>query len=133
MSAEELCSRLIRAGEALGPYLRTWIDQVSRARKIVLEGEGIHPELIATIRALGLGTGVLVLETDPIRLYQTLLGRSTRFQNLSDPRRHAVVAMNRQYGLWLRERAERLHVPWLNSQPWASLADRIVGVTVNTP
>ena len=123
---EDLCSCLVRAGEALAPHLQSWINQVPVGRNVVLEGEGIEPALITSVAKSGAGVGVVVIETDVERIYKTLSNRSKSFAALTEPRRRAVASMNQLYGLWLQQRAREQDVAWVHSQPWVSLADRII-------
>jgi hypothetical protein len=37
-----------------------------------------------------------------------------------------VVEMNLRYGQWLRDAAEDEQQPWVSSQPWTTLPDRVL-------
>lgn len=71
---------------------------------------------------------VYVVEDDPDRLHETFSRRSSasRFLALSPAEQRGVVAMNVDYGAWLRAEAEARGQPWVTSWPWATLPERLL-------
>lgn len=123
--AVELCGRLIAAAEAATPLLHSLILDRPTSAGLIVEGERVHPQLVAKLGHEGMARGVLVVETEVQRLYETLVGRSPGFRRLSEARRRCVAEMNGLYGQWLLEQGARFGIPCISSQPWPSLADRI--------
>jgi 2-phosphoglycerate kinase len=124
--AVELCALLIAAANAAIPVVRSLIAECPGTAGLIVEGERIHPQLIAELEREGRASGVLVVETDAERLYDTLISRSPGFRRLAESRRRCVAEMDRLYGQWLLEQGSRLGVPCISSQPWTSLPDRIL-------
>lgn len=127
-----LRDQLVAWTERLHPHIDRAIRPLVHA---IVEGEGIDHRLACRwppdeVRV------VYVIETDADALHRTFASRASadRYLALSDSERHAVVEMNRRYGLWLRAAAETNGQPWVPSQPWSTLADRVlaaVGLAVN--
>jgi hypothetical protein len=51
---------------------------------------------------------------------------------LSRVEQAAVVEMNRLYGVWLQDQAEKYRQAWIPAQPWATLAERLLAA-IATP
>ena len=129
LPANDLLSRLFHEGLALEMYLSSLISSWLIAKKSsILEGEGVVPKLASQFVITSEVNPIFIIETDIKRLYQTLYGRSKAFQILSEPRRQRVCEMNSLYGEWLRSEAELYNLPWVPSQPWASLPDRVLEI-----
>jgi hypothetical protein len=122
----ELLGLLVAAAEAAIPYL---VEQVA-ALSVggvgwVLEGERVHPELVERMVEDGVARGVFIVETDALRLHNTLLDRLPGFKCLMAPRQRAVAELDRQYNLWLIKEAHRRGLCALPSQPWQTLPARV--------
>jgi 2-phosphoglycerate kinase len=124
LPAEVLCARLIAAAEAAIPRIRAQLDACHTGA--IIEGERVHPALIETMERTGRARGVLIIETDAARLHATLIGRSRRFGELCSARQWRVAETDAQYGRWLRAEAVRRGLSIVDSQPFATLADRIL-------
>lgn len=123
----ELCWRLIAAAEAAIPYLLGQIATLAAAGEgWILEGERVHPELIEQAARDGTARGVLIIETDALRLFQTLHERLPGFKTLRESRQRAVAELDSLYNLWLSEEASRRGVECVASQPWHTLAERLL-------
>jgi 2-phosphoglycerate kinase len=120
----QLCDLLIGGAEAAMPFVDRQVTAC--AGGAVIEGERIHPALIARLAAARRARGVLIIEADAARLHDTLMARSRGFRKISEPRRHAVAEVDRLYGQWLSVQATTLAIPCLSSQPWETLADRVL-------
>jgi hypothetical protein len=93
------------------------------------EVAAIHPQVIRRLEDMGRARGVLIIEPDAERLYDTLLQGSRGFRRISERRRRAVAELDRLYGSWLAIQAQELGVQWVPSQPWNTLADRVMTAT----
>jgi hypothetical protein len=125
--ADWLCAELVRWTARLHPYIdRLVADLVSRGGGLI-EGQGIDPRAAGSWDPAAVRV-VYVIETDPGVLDRTFAGRASahRYLALGPAERRAVVEMNRRYGLWLREAADTHQQPWVASQPWESLPERVM-------
>jgi hypothetical protein len=99
----------------------------------VIEGEGVDPRLFRD-GATSAAQPVYVIEDDAGRLHATFAARPSgaRFLALPAMEQDAVVDMNRMYGTWLREQAERHGQPWVPSWPRTTLLDRVLAALAAT-
>lgn len=129
---EELCKLLVGAANAAISYLARQVEVLSASdRGWILEGERVHPELVARVEQAGDARGVFIIETDVERLQNTLLERLPGFKELSESRQRAVAELDRLYNLWLIRETSRRRLPCVASQPWQTLADRTLDVLSN--
>jgi 2-phosphoglycerate kinase len=129
LPATELLSRLIQEGLALESHLSSLISSSRIAKKgILLEGEGVVPKLASRFMTMNEMVSIFIIETNNNRLYQTLYERSHAFRLLAEPRRQQIAEMNSLYGRWLRSQAERYSLPWVSSQPWSTLPERVMDI-----
>jgi adenylate kinase family enzyme len=125
--AEELCGQLVRAAEAAIPYLERHIQELAAVGGgWVLEGERVHPALARRLAEVGIARGVFVVELDAARIHRTLTERLPGFGSLSARRQETVAQVDRLYNVWLVGESRRHRVACIASQPWASLADRLL-------
>ena len=130
LPAIELLARLFQEGSALEAPLYAVVDSWLVTRKTnILEGEGVVPKLASRFTITNPVQAIFIVETNQHQLYQTLYQRSSAFQNLTEPRRQRVAEMNSLYGQWLLSEAEQYRLPWVPSQPWSSLPDRVLEKT----
>jgi 2-phosphoglycerate kinase len=123
----ELRDMLVAAAHAATPYLVEQAEGLSNGNASwILEGERVHPELVERLQADALADGVFVVETSAARLHQTLLARLAGFQSLSEARQKAVAELDRQYNLWLLAEARHRGLRIVASQPWDTLAARVM-------
>ena len=127
---EELCALLVSAAEAATPLLEEQVRARATTGGAVIEGERVHPALIARMQAAHLATGVLIIEADAERLHQTLMARSRSFHRLPEARRRAVAEVDRRYGAWLTQEAARRALASVPSQPWETLAQRCLAAVL---
>jgi len=126
----ELCERLIAAADAAVPYLMQQAHDLCAADTgWIMEGERVHPKLVERLWRGGVARGVFIVETDAGRLYETLMARLPGFITLPESRRRAVAEVDRLYNVWLVEEASRRNLPCVESQPWPTLADRVLAAT----
>ena len=120
---------LIPEALTLETHLYSLISSWLIARKShILEGEGVVPKLASQFMVTNEVNAIFVIETDINRLYQTLYERGKAFLRLTEPRRQRVAEMNSLYGQWLLSEAELYGLPWVSSQPWSSLPDRVLDI-----
>ena len=126
MPPEALCELLIAKGRALWPEIETFIRKCETQSRTIVDGEGPEPEVVKQLPTdLGI-SAVFVVELDVRRLDRTLRERSIRYRLLPPAHQANVAHMNVCYGEWLVEECERVGLPWINSQPWATLAQRTI-------
>jgi hypothetical protein len=127
----ELCDLLIQAANVAVPYLKQQILALSDfPTGWIMEGERVHPNLVEHVLADGVARAVFIIETDALRLYDTLMARLPGFRNISESRRRAVAEVDRLYNLWIGAEAARRKLDCIESQPWQSLADRALAVAL---
>jgi hypothetical protein len=126
LPAAHLCHLLVQKGDALAAPLHALIGRCLSDESVTLvEGEGIHPSLA---RHHAGDPGPLRVPGRPKEavLFQTLTARSARFRALPQAHQRTVAATNWLYGCWLRQQAQQLGLPWIESRPWATLPDRLI-------
>ncbi len=73
---------------------------------------------------------VFVVEESVDQLRATLAVRDSpggcRYRRLPDVSQRAVATMNADYARWIRVDAEANRQPWIASQPWSTLAARVI-------
>jgi hypothetical protein len=127
--AAALCKLLVAAAEAAVPYLTQQARALAGASLgWIMEGERVHPKLVERLSGDGVARGLFIVETDAERLYDTLMARLPGFTEISESRRRAVAELDKLYNLWLVEEASLRNLPAVESQPWSTLADRILAV-----
>jgi 2-phosphoglycerate kinase len=125
--AAELCARLIVSADVAVTYLRRQARDLSDAGNgWIMEGERVHPRLVECLSHEDVARGVFIVETDAQRLYETLMARLPGFMTLAESRRRAVAKVDKLYNVWLVEEASRRNLPCVESQPWLTLADRLL-------
>ncbi len=127
LPAQELCQRLVAVSERASIYLEGLIlGYHNRGNAAILEGEAIHPCLAERMMQTKGISSLYIIEADPGRMSKTLESRSSRYRGQADERRQTMVGMDQLYGMWLRSEAEARGIPWILSQPWETLAERIL-------
>ena len=125
--AQELCQRLVRAAEAGMPYIESQARELSIAMgPWVLEGERVHPALARRLTDARVARGVFVVELDGARIFRTLIERLPGFKTLSVQQQATVAEVDRLYNEWLVEESRHYDIACIESQPWHSLAERLL-------
>ncbi len=125
--AEELCELLIMAASASVPHLTELVAQRQASGcGLIVEGERVHPELVHQLPGCQSLAAVFVVEADASRIFQTLLLRSREFAALAAERQRTVADVNRRYGQWLERECATAGLPCVPSQPWSTLAVRLM-------
>jgi 2-phosphoglycerate kinase len=125
--AQNLCKHLIAAGENAQGYIQFLLQTWQNEGKIgIIEGERITPLLVDAAAQTKTARGIFIIEDDPQKLYRTLQERSKKFLVLAEPQKKRVVEMDCAYNRWLHSEVERRSLPWVTSQPWNSLVERIL-------
>lgn len=126
----ELCDLLTKAAAAAPPYLLQQVSSLSQSNTgWIIEGERVHPGLVERLERNGQARGLFIIETNRERLYQTLMERLPGFKKIAEARRRAVAELDRLYNLWLIEEASKRNLTCLESQPWATLPQRVLTAT----
>ncbi len=138
-NAEGIRDDWIRVGRAMARPLKVIVAHhvvVSGAGPVIIEGDGILPEIAAQSdyaelrHFYGLKTGhevrgVFVVETDEERLLANLRARGRGFETWDASTQAAFGHASRLYGEWLSAQAEAHGLPVLQAQPYETLAERI--------
>jgi hypothetical protein len=119
---------LVETASLHGVLAHLVAGMLSAGRGVIIEGEGVEPEVIDRLGADARVRCVYVIETDPVVLRRTFVARPSadRFLALSHRQQQGVVEMNRLYATWLRDEAARRGQAWVRSRPWATLPERIL-------
>lgn len=124
-----LCGVLQRAAEAMRPRLGAVIDAaLARQRRLVLEGEGLDPSLAARYSSDLRVCALFIVELDGDRLAHTFRARSPSFARLSAAEQATVARTCALYGRSLQTDCRKRRLTCLPAQPWATLADRAMGI-----
>jgi 2-phosphoglycerate kinase len=132
---ERLLEVAIADGRALSPALEVVIENhIDQRLPVVLEGDGILPELlarpsVATRAAGGRVRAVFVVEPDETALAAAIQARGREATFMTAAEVAGVVRARWRYGRWLTEQAHHADLPVLAPRPWATLADRIAAAT----
>ncbi len=134
LSPEMLCKHLIEVGRVVSHALEIVIaNHVATKAPIVLEGDGILPEVAAQHTFANLDAGnqvrsVFLFEADKDIIFKSMLERGRSFERLSAAEQQTQVQTSWLYGQWLREEAQRYGLSALEARPWTTLAERVITV-----
>lgn len=129
---ERIRDGLIAIGEVLAPALEAVVaTHQLGAHPVIIEGDGILPTLMRrpAMRRRDVRTGlrlVFIIEPDEDVLWSNTLVRAHGIDGRSEAELRNEVHARWLFGEWLRAEADRRGLPVLESQPWETLADRIL-------
>jgi 2-phosphoglycerate kinase len=130
-SPAAFCQGLFSVARALAPALRVIVTHhlaVAEAGPVIIEGDGILPDLVA-----GIGDprcrAVLLHTSQAGSVLRTLQARGGGFTAMPAERRALIAEGSWQYGAALAARAAAVNVPLLEPMPFTSLPDRILSHT----
>lgn len=129
---ERVRDGLIAIGEVLAPALEAVVaTHQLGAHPVIIEGDGILPTLMRrpAMRRRDVRTGlrlVFIIEPDEDVLWSNTLVRAHGIDGRSEAELRNEVHARWLFGEWLRAEADRRGLPVLESQPWETLADRIL-------
>lgn len=131
---DELFQGLVESTSGIvGELVRLIERHAAGGGAAIIEGQGIEPNVLGLIDPGSDVRSVFVIEADPSRIATTLRGRDSagaeRYRLLSHVEQQAVIAMNVRYNEWLQAEAKQHGLPWVASQPWSTLAHRILGAS----
>lgn len=127
---ETLSEGLIEVARVMSEAIEIVMDHhihITAAGPIVLEGDGILPELAA--RRISAGDpvrAVFLVEQDEQAILANARGRGRGMEGWSEHAQQAQARMSWLYGQRLRHNAEVLGLPVVTSQPWETLEERAV-------
>lgn len=142
MSPEQIVDGLIAVGRAVTPALHVIVSHhLARADAgpILLEGDGILPELVAgadfcdaagnplLVAASQIRSAFLV-EEDEAALYQSLMGRSPEANSEAEAWQRRYAHASWLYGQWLHAEAQRFNLPVVAPRPYETLVTRLLTV-----
>jgi 2-phosphoglycerate kinase len=134
LTPEAYCAALIAMNTTLARATEIVVaHHVGVAAPLVLEGDGVVPEVAADPVFAGVDTGgavraVFLDEPDEAVIYANMLRRGRGFETLPEPtgRRQARAAW--LYGAWLAREARRFGLPVVPARPWESALERVCAV-----
>jgi predicted kinase len=127
-----LIELLLEMTASVGQFLTHLVTQLlDQGRPVIVEGEGIEPQVVERFDRNDRLRTVFIVEDDPAVLWTTFARRASghRFLALSSERQEAVVEMNRLYGLHLKAAATASGYPCIQSRPWDTLETRVLLAT----
>lgn len=115
----------------VGPAIVRAVGTLSDGGGGVIEGEGIEPDLVASLSTSLDVKAVYIIETEHSLIRAALEARpsSATFRMLAAQRQTHVIGMNLLYSHWLREQAESHCQPWIPARPWSTLVGRLAEST----
>ena len=130
LEREDLLAALRAQTAQLWPVVSRLVDEVMASdRAVIIEGQGIEPRIGAD-RTNSVVRSVFVVEESVDQLRATLAARDSaggvRYRGLPEDAQRAVAIMNADYAQWIRAEAESNRQPWISSQPWSTLAARVI-------
>jgi 2-phosphoglycerate kinase len=132
LPAERLRDAMIAVGVAMTEAVAIVVgNHVAQGDVAVIEGDGIlpsiveHPELRGSL-ASGKLRVVFVAPSDEDELLRNMLDRGRGVPDKSEAELRRIVEMNWLYTVWLAREAEERSIPVVTTQPWDTLADRII-------
>lgn len=132
LPAELLRDAFIGVGEALSPALAKVItNHLATAEPMVLEGDGLLPSLLtrAEIQIWDPGgrvRAVFVAPPTEESILANILERGRGVPGRSEEQLRLNARANWLYGTWLVAEARRFALPVVDSEPLATLSDRIL-------
>lgn len=136
---ETLCDGFIAVGNSLAGPLAANVAHhvfVKGTGPIIIEGDGILPALAAQkafpgkhftpARVTNEVRSVFLVESDEAVLAENLRRRGRGFGELSAREQQTLVRANWLYGKWLKRQADHYDLPIVESQPWASVFERVL-------
>lgn len=128
---EMLCEALIEVGRVVSKSIEIVLaHHLATRQPIVLEGDGILPELATRLDFHGVAAGdqvraLFLTEPDEEAILANMLERGRGFE-ASEPRQQRNQArQNWLYGQWLAREAEHHGLPVLPVRPWETLLRRV--------
>ncbi len=131
---EEVRDRFIAVGEVVSHALEIVVaHHVATDAPLVLEGDGILPAMAALRIFAGLDVGdrvraVFLVEPDEQVILRAMLDRGRGVDRYTEPEQRAQAHGSWLYGQWLRTQAGLRGLPVVEARPWATLADRVLGL-----
>lgn len=131
---KELVALKRRIAETVSASLEPVVaSHLAHDDRVVIEGVWITPEFATRSSYAGRPAGearrcVFVLDDDPARIQQAMLGRGRGFDAWPSADRDAMAAMQAGYSRWLRAQALLRDAPAVEARPAVRLAERILAV-----
>jgi hypothetical protein len=133
LPAERLRDALIATGEAMTEAIAIVVgNHVAQGDPAVIEGDGIlpsiveHPEVRPHVHS-GAARAVFVVPGSEEELLRNMLDRGRGISAPGEtPAARRIARMNWLYARWLERDAASRSLPVVSTQPWETLASRIV-------
>jgi len=133
-SPEALCEALINVNRIVSQALEPVIEHhISTGNPIVLEGDGILPELAAKYVASNNSSSgniraVFLYESDKERFFRSTLDLRGKTYDSESQERLTINTMHWLYGQWITQETNKHHLPSVQSHPWDTLEDRVLHI-----
>jgi 2-phosphoglycerate kinase len=129
--AEELRDRLIAVGRVVSRAAEAVVEHhLDTPYPLILEGDGIVPELAARAASLAQATGrvrsVFLVEPAEHDILASMTERGRGFEQHAAAEQRTQARMNWLYGEWLKDECRRLGLPTLSTRPRDTLLARVV-------
>lgn len=142
---EQLRDAMIAVARTLLPALAIIIAHhvvVEGSGPLIIEGDGILPELVARTEAQHFHPGgsttklapvvrsLFLYEEDEQRIADNMLARGRGFEQTPAAKQHTIVHTSWLYGTWLRDSAIAQQLPALPVRPYDALLDRVLAMVL---
>jgi 2-phosphoglycerate kinase len=134
LTPEDYCAALIAMNTTLARATEIVVaHHVGVGAPLVLEGDGVVPEVAAGRVFAGAPTGAAVRavfldEPDEAALHANMLRRGRGFEALPAATQRQQARAAWLYGAWLAREARRLALPVVPARPWDSVLERVLAV-----
>ena len=146
LPTEAFITGLIGVGRTLIPALRDVISHhvaVPTAGRLILEGDGILPELmdglhLSDVNGAALVGGatnvrsVFLYEADEAQLLRNFVARDRGFNQGATAEQRQYVHTIWHFGRWVKAEAARYSLPVVPARPYATLVQRILAAVAST-
>jgi len=134
LAPDAYCAALIAMNTTLARATEIVVaHHVGVGAPLVLEGDGVVPEVAADPMFAGVNTGgavraVFLDEPDEAALYANMLRRGRGFETLPASMQRQQARAPWLYGAWLAGEARRFGLPVVPARPWESVLERVRAV-----
>lgn len=129
---EILCEALIKVGSIVSSALEVVVaHHIKTGDSIVLEGDGIVPEMIARCISSSNNpktpvSSVFIYEPDQDFFFRKVSGQGQQHRGAQDKVRLTIIQMHWLYNQWLIKQATKHNLPLITARPWDTLVNRFL-------
>lgn len=133
-SPQDMCQKLVDVAGVMSKAIESAIaHHVATEQALIIEGDGLLPGLATQKHFHNLAVQpqqvrfVLLYEPDETAILANMKGRKRGIDQRSEALQRKQARAGWLYGEWLRREALRHSVPIVESAPWQTLTERIIG------